>query len=431
MGREKSMEEKKYKNRLFDKRLEFYLRSVGAVLITGPKFCGKSTTALRYAKTVVDLTKSETRDHYISLAKAAPSRFLAMGEKPMLIDEWQVISFIWNDIKAAISESSSFGQYILTGSVTDNTKGNEDEFTHTGTGRILPRMMRTFSLFESGESSGEVSLSRLKEGDFLPCVSDKTIEDYAFYICRGGWPLSLDKERDVALQQAVNFYEGTVTKDMFSLRDVPLRKNEGRCRRLFRSYARHLASQASDEEIRSDMKEGMDGETFSKYLLAMERLHVSDELEAWNPNLRSKTAIRSKSTRYFVDPSVATSALGLSPEGLFKDMRTFGFLFESLVIRDLQVYCSSIDAALYHYRDKAGREADAVIKFRDGDWALIEAKMGDFEDIDLAAGKLLALSEDIDEEKPKPAFLMIITQTSLAYRREDGVYVVPLACLRE
>ena len=364
------------------------------------------------------------------MAKTSPDHFLGIGEKPLLIDEWQVVSFLWNDIKASLSGFGAFGQFILTGSVTDNTKAIEPA-RHTGTGRIPTITMRPMSLFESGDSNGKVPLSGLKNGIFSPYDCHKTIEDYAFYICRGGWPLSIGREKDVVLQQAINFYEGSVNEDVFSLNDILLRKDAERSRRLFRSYARHLGSRASDMELRNDLNEAMDDETFKKYLLALGRFHISDELPAWKPNLRSKTAIRSKNTRYFVDLSVATSTLGVGPSALFKDMRTFWFLFESLAIRDPRTYCSAIDASLYHYRDKAGREADAVIQFRGGDWALAEVKMSDFEDIDLAAKKLLDLSKDILEEKEKPAFLMIVTKNGLAYQREDDVYAVPLGCLRE
>ncbi len=425
------MENGKYINRLYDKKLEFYLKSVGAVLISGPKFCGKSTTAARYAKTIIDLTKNATRDYYVSLAKTSSDHFLNFGDKPLLIDEWQIVSFLWNDIKASISESGSFGQYILTGSVTDNTKAINPEIRHTGTGRIITMMMRPMTLYESGDSNGLVSISSLKEGSFSPCLCSKSIDDYAFYICRGGWPLSIGQEKEVAVQQAINFYEGSVAEDIFSLTDIPLRRDVEKSRRLLRSYARHIGSQASNEELRADLGEGMDDGTFKKYLLALERLYISDELPAWNPNLRSKTAIRTKNTRYFVDPSIATSALGVGPEGLFKDMHTFGFLFESLAIRDLKAYCSVINAELYHYRDKSGREADGVIVFRDGDWALVEIKLGGFEDVDSAAKKLLKLSEDIVEDKEKPVFLMVVTKDGVAYQREDGVYVVPLACLKD
>lgn len=424
-----------YIPRLFDEELDFYLKCVGAVVIVGPKFCGKSTTAKRHAKTIVDLTKTQDREQYVALAKNAIENFLNMGEKPQLIDEWQIVSFVWNDIKSSIDESGTFGQYILTGSVTDNLKSGSDneKEQHTGTGRIVRKMMRTMSLYESGESNGSVSLLGLKENVFKPSISDKTIQDYAFYICRGGWPLAINQPEDIALQQAINFYEGLVTLDLFSLNDVSLRKDPQRARKLLRAYSRTIGSQASNELIKEDMKSDdgeLDKDTFSKYILALQRLFVIEELEAWNPNLRSKTAIREKSTRHFADPSIATSALGVGPKGLFADMNTFGFLFESLAVRDLRVYCDTIGANVYHYRDKLDREADAVIQFKDGEWALIEIKMGNQDDIDEAANKLLKLADDIDEDKKNPAFLMIITKEKFAYQRNDGVYVVPLACLK-
>lgn len=289
------------------------------------------------------------------------------------------------------------------------------------------------SLYESGDSNGMVSISDLKNGRFKPSISDKTINDYAFFICRGVWPLAINVEPEVALQQAKNYYSGLVSEDIFSLKDLPLRKDEQRARKLLRSYSRCISSEASNESIKADLSKNgdtIDKDTFNKYMLVLQRLYVVEELEAWNPNLRSKTTIRKKNTRHFVDPSIATSALGVGPLGLFSDMKTFGFLFESLVIRDLRIYCDTLNANVYHYRDKLEREADAVIQFEDGDWALIEVKLGDDEDIALAASKLIALSNDIDIDNKKPAFLMIITKGPLAYRREDGVYVVPLACLK-
>ncbi len=422
-----------YLPRLFDDELDFYLKSVGAVVIVGPKFCGKSTTAARHAKTIVDLTKSKDQKQYIQLALNAPDMFLNLGDKPQLIDEWQMVSFIWNDIKENVSNSRLFGQYILTGSVTDNTKDNDDlGEKHTGTGRIITKMMRTFSLFESKDSNGAVSLKDLKDGKFNPSVSDKDIYDYAFLLCRGGWPLAMNQEKDVALQQAKNFFEGLVSMDLFSLKDVPLRKDEQRARKLLRSYSRYIGSQASNEELRKDLniEDESDRNTFKKYLLALQCLYVSDELEAWNPNLRSKVIIRSKNTRYLVDPSIAIAALGLTPNSIFADMNTFGLLFENLAIRDLKIYCDSLNAHLYHYRDKLGRESDAVIQFEDGNYALVEVKLCDESEIDLAAEKLINLAKDIDEYKEKPAFMMIITKNKFAYQRKDGVYVVPLACLR-
>ena len=430
--------EKEYINRLFDNELDFYLKTVGAIQIVGPKWCGKSRTAKRHANTIIDLMKKKQRDQYVELAKKAPEVLLNSGDKPILIDEWQVISFIWNSIKEAVDENGEFGQYILTGSVTDNTSADslagEENEKHTGTGRIIKRMMRTMSLFESGDSSGEVSLSELKNGLFRATISNKNIEDYSYLICRGGWPLAISDDREVALQQAKTFYNGLTSEDIFSLKDIPLRKDEKRAKKLLRAYARSISTEASNESIKADLKENgdeIDKDTFVKYLLALQRLYVIEELEAWNPNLRSKTAIREKNTRHFVDPSIATAALGISPDSMFSDMKTFGLLFESLAIRDLRIYCDTLNADVYHYRDKADREADAVITFEDGSWALIEVKLGDEEEIKESSTKLVALANDIDEkEHPKPAFMMIVTGTNVAYKDDNGVYVVPLACLK-
>ncbi len=423
-----------YIPRLFDKTLEFALRSKGAVLVVGPKWCGKSTTSARQAKTIIDLTIEETKSQYVAFAKASPTLFLQQGERPLMIDEWQEISFIWNSIKDQVDKSRSFGQFILTGSVSEKEKVKRGE-RHTGTGRIVRKMMRPMSLFESHDSNGGVSLKSLSEGEFKPCFCSVSITDYAFFICRGGWPMAIGQEEDVALQQAKDFYDATVNEDIFSLKDIALKKDVARAKKLLRSYARNVSSECPDSLFLADVSasEGSFNErTLGKYLLALQRLYVTEELEAWNPNLRSKIAIRSKPTRHFVDPSIASSALGVTPKSLFKDMRTFGFLFESLCVRDLRIYCDSIGAKLYHYRDKAGREADAVIEYPDGSYALVEVKMGDQGDIDKAARKLLALSGDIDEEKTgKPAFLMIITMGVAALRREDGVYEIPLACLKD
>ena len=279
-------------------------------------------------------------------------------------------------------------------------------------------MMRPLSLYESGDSNGSVSLSMLKKGDFTPAVSSASIDDYAFYVCRGGWPLAMKQEKDVALQQSVNYFEGLVSEDLFSLKDVSIKRNEGRARKLLRSYSRFVGTQAPDAKIMQDLSESgdaIDKETINNYLLALQRLYAVEELEAWNPNLRSKTAIRTSNTRYFVDPSIAVSALGATPESLFMDMNTFGFLFESLVIRDLRIYCDLLHAKLYHYRDKRGREADAVMEFNDGAWALIKVKLGDQNDIDLAANNLRRLSEDITNHNAKPAFLMVVTKDRVAY----------------
>lgn len=428
--------EKKYIKRLFDDVLSFSLKSKGAVVIVGPKWCGKSTTASRYAKTIIDLMPLETRDDYVRLAKIAPNEFLNIGDKPLLIDEWQHVSFIWDQIKYEVDKTGDFGQYILTGSVSDKTNNDSNctDSKHTGNGRIIRKIMRTMSLYESGESNGSVSISDLKNGIFKPSLSDKTIYDYAFYICRGGWPLSINQEKDIALAQAIDYYEVVVTDDIFSLKDIPIRKNEQRARKVMRSYARNVSIAAADETLREDCSstdETFDKEVFAKYINALKNLYVIEELPAWNPNLRSKTAIRTKETRHFIDPSIGAAALGLSPNGLFKDITTFGFLFESLVIRDLRIYCDTIRANVYKYRDSKKREADAVIQFNDGSWALIEVKLGDEEDIKKACKNLISIANDIDiSATGKPAFLMVVTKNKFAYKTEEGVYIVPLACLR-
>ncbi len=427
---------RKYIPRLFDDILSFSLRSKGAVLVVGPKWCGKSTTCKKHAKTIVDLMPISTRKNLVEFAKSAPEEFLNQGSKPMLIDEWQHISFIWDQIKVEVDEAGEFGQFILTGSVSDKEKMDEsvDESKHTGNGRFTKRMMRTMSLFESGESSGAVSLKSLMSNEFTPGMSDMAIKDYAFAICRGGWPLSLGVDKAVALEQAFSYYEILSCEDVFSLKDIPLKKDEQRAKRLLRAYARNVSIACSDTTLKNDVKsfeDSFDSETFYKYMNALRSLYVVEELEAWNPYLRSKASIRTKPTRHFVDPSIATAALGLSPEGLFKDMTTFGLLFESLAVRDLRIYADILNAKVYKYRDSKKREADIVLQFRDGSWSLIEVKLGSDADIEDAAKHLLDIATDIDTKKTGSLnFLMVITKDKFAYRRKDGVYVVPLGCLR-
>lgn len=429
------MKNKKYIPRLFDQLLEFTLKTKGAVLVEGPKWCGKSTTCKRLAKDIIDLMPLKTRRDYILEAEIAPDIFLSSREKPLLIDEWQHISFIWDQIKVEVDETGEFGQFILTGSVTDkDINENDNEERHTGNGRIVRKKMRTMSLYESGESNGTVSISDLKKGNFNVSKSSISLEDYAFCLCRGGWPLAMNQNKVVALQQAKDYYNVLVSDDIFSLKSIKLIKDENKARKLMRSYSRNISIAASTQTIIDDCttdNEAFDKETVYKYLQALEYLHVIEELPAWNPNIRSKTSIRTKPTRHFVDPSIATACLGLTPDSLFKNINTFGLLFESLVIRDLRIYCDTINAILYKYRDSKNREADAVIQFEDGDWALVEVKMGGQKDIDAASLKLLEIAKDIDEEKTgKQSFLMVVTKGNLAYRRKDGVYVIPLGCLK-
>ena len=421
---------KDYIPRLFDQILDFSLKTKGAVLVVGPKWCGKTTTCSKHAKTIIELLPINKRKQIIDFAKSAPEIFLNQGEKPILIDEWQIISFIWESIKIEIDKNGLFGQYILTGSVTD--KNSNEELTsdenyerHTGNGRICKKIMRTMSLFESGESNGTVSLKELKDGIFKPSTCDKNIVDYAFYICRGGWPLAINQSKEIALAQAEEYYKILYQDDIFSFNDLTIRKNSLISDKFLKSYARNVGTQCPDVTIIKDTN--IDDKTYEKYYEALQRLFVIDEVLAWNTNLRSKTAIRSKNTRYFIDPSIATAALGLSPESLFKNMNLFGFLFESLAIRDLKIYSSIINASIYHYKDSLNREADAVIVFKEGNFGLIEIKLGDDEDIELAAKNLKKISNDIIE---KPIFLMIITKNKYAYKRDDGVYVIPLGTLK-
>ena len=430
------MSNKHYINRLFDGIVEFTLKSKGALVIVGPKWCGKSTTANRYAKTVIDLMPLDTRKDYINLAKISPEHFLNYGPKPILIDEWQHVSFIWDQVKYEVDKTGEFGQYILTGSVTDknNTDIEDGNSRHTGNGRIIRKVMRTLSLYETGDSNGTVSLLDLKNGKFSPAITKKDINDYAYYVCRGGWPLAINKDRDVSLAQAKDYYEVVVTDDIFSLRDIPLRRDEQKARKLMRSYARNVSIAAADETLRDDCAssdETFDKDVLAKYLNALRNLYVIEELPAWNPNLRSRTAIRTKETRHFTDPSIGAAALGITPEGIFKDITTFGLLFESLVIHDLRVYADTMGAHVYKYRDSKKREADAVIQFDDGSWALIEVKLGGEDDIIQAGENLIGIADDIDTEKTgRPAFLMVVTKNKVAYQMENGVYVVPLCCLK-
>ena len=431
------MHEKEYISRLFDKMVEFTLKSKGALVIVGPKWCGKSTTAKRYAKTIIDLMPLESRNEYIELAKISPENFLNYGPKPILVDEWQHVSFIWDQVKYEVDKTGEFGQYILTGSVTDKNKTELDDESsrHTGNGRIIRKMMRTMSLYETGDSNGTVSLLDLKNGKFSNAMSKKNINDYAYYICRGGWPVAIGKDRDISLAQARDYCEVVITDDIFSLKDIPLKKDEQKARKLMRSYARNVSIAAADTTLLDDCAgsdETFDKDVFAKYLNALRNLYVIEELPAWNPNLRSQTTIRTKETRHFTDPSIGAAALGITPERIFKDITTFGLLFESLVVHDLRVYADAIGARVYKYRDSKKREADAVVQFADGSWALIEVKLGGEEDIRKAAENLIKIADDIDYERTgKPAFLMVVTKNKVAYRMENGVYVVPLCCLKD
>lgn len=424
-----------YYPRVVDELLEFRLRTCGAVVIKGPKWCGKSTTAGQVAGSAVYLQDRQTREQNMALAKNAPGLFLE-GDVPRLIDEWQDVAFIWDQVRYEVDRRQANGQFILTGSATPlSDDGDEPPYEHSGVGRIVPLVMRPMTLFESKDGSGGVSLGRLFEGKGLsPSRSGLALQDYAYLTCRGGWPrvVALDAA-DECLEQAYNFYEGLVNEDINRM--FKRRRDPERLRAFMRTYARAVASETPVSELRRDMEAnegaGFDEATLSTYLTALERLYVVEELSAWNPNLRSKTAVRTTNTRHFVDPSIACASLGLGPGDLLADLKTFGLLFESLCVRDLRVYAEALRGQLRHYRDSNGREVDAVVHLRDGRWAAIEVKLTSQESIDQGAAHLRALAEDIDVTKMKaPSFLMVLTATEYAYCREDGVYVVPLGCLK-
>lgn len=422
---------KKYLPRIADKILEKKLKSKGAVLVQGPKWCGKSTTSERQAKSVVYMQDPATKEQNIMLAKANSNLFLE-GKTPKLIDEWQIIPFIWDAIRFEVDQRDKFGQFILTGSATPvSTK----DITHSGIGRITRMTMRPMSLYESKDSTGEVSLENLfKKRTQISGTSDKKLQDLAFLVCRGGWPKAVGQNKTVALQQAIDYYDELVNSDIYRVDNI--KRDKVRTANLLRAYSRNIASQASIKTLKDDMIKNdvstLDEDTISSYLSALKQLFVVEELSAWNPNLRSKTAIRETNTRHFVDPSIATSALGIGPKDLINDLRTFGLLFESMCIRDLRIYAEKIDGQVYHYRDKNGLEIDAVVHLRNGNYGLIEIKLFSEEYINEGAQNLLKLSSNIDESKmKKPSFLMVLTGTQYAYKRDDGVFVVPISCLKD
>ncbi len=421
-----------YYPRIADDILEQKLQMAGAVYIKGPKWCGKSTTARRKARSEVLMQDQETKEQNILLAENSPTLFLS-GKTPKLIDEWQVIPFIWDQIRFLVDERKKRGQFILTGSATPV---DDNKYMHSGIGRILPFVMRPMSLYESRNGNGGVSLDLLfhRPDEFESATCSLTLEDYAYLTCRGGWPEALFDNHDTALLQARNFYDGLVEDDVNKV--LKTRKNKERIKNVMRSYARSTASAMSISRMKNDisLNEGrsIDEDTLVSYLDALKKLFIVEELPAWNTNLRSATKIRTSDTHHFVDPSIACAALDIWPNDLIGDLKTFGFFFESLCVRDLRVYSEKLHGSVYHYRDSRGLEADAIIHLRTGEWAAVEMKLSSSESIEEGAKHLLKLKDDIDTAKVKaPSFLMILTTTPYAYRRKDGVYVVPLGCLKD
>ena len=417
-----------YMDRIADKELDLNLKSAGAVLIEGPKWCGKTRTAEGHAASALYLQDLEEEKYILHLLETNPSLLLE-GETPRLIDEWQAAKKLWNGIRFAVDRRGGTGHFILTGSVVPG----DDSTLHSGTGRIVRMLMRPMALFESMESSGDVSLESVFNGGDVEGTSPLTIEGLAYALVRGGWPASVGEERTTSFRHARNFVKTVMEKDMSRVDNVE--RNPARVKRLMRSIARNVSTTAKLTTIMDDITgdgNGMISEvTVASYVNALRRLFVIEDLDAWMFAKRSKTAMQTSSKRHFIDPSIAAVMLRLSPEGLLKDFNTFGLLFESLCIRDLRVYAQAIDGEVYHYRDRNGLEIDAVVELGDGRWGAIEVKLGSNEE-DQAAKNLLKFKEKVDTQRMgEPSFLMILTATKHAYRRADGVLIVPIGCLKD
>lgn len=421
-----------YRKRIADSILQRKLEGKGAVLIEGAKWCGKTTTAEQVAASILYMDEPEKKEQNIRMADVNPKRLLA-GETPRLIDEWQLAPKLWDAIRFEVDHRRELGQFVLTGSaVPPDTK----EITHSGTGRFTWLTMRPMSLYESGDSSGDVSLRELfNTPQSIDGVSRIDLDRLAFLICRGGWPQAIDMRGEIALDQAVDYYDAVVHSDINRADGV--NKNPERVKRLMRSLARNQGQQVANTLIAADVEandgSSLDEETVASYILALKKIFVVEDMPAWNPNLRSKTAIRTTDTRYYVDPSVATAAIGAGPDDLIADLHTMGFLLETLCVRDLRVFADTLGGQVYHYRDKSGLECDAVVHLRNGSYGLIEIKLGGDTLIEEGAGSLKTLKNKLDPEKMKqPSFLMVLTGIGdYAYRREDGVYIVPIGCLKD
>lgn len=425
---------KVYKPRIADQILEDKLQAMGAVLIEGPKYCGKTTLGMQHAKSILAMADPETKDQNLALVQTNISRLLK-GDTPRLIDEWQIAPQLWDAVRNEVDKRGEEAQFIMTGSAVPP---NTQQIYHTGTGRVGWLKLRTMSLWESGDSSGSVSLGELFRSDpEIDGENNIDLDRLAFLACRGGWPKAvLSKRPEAALTQAEEYFESVVRFDISRVDDVE--RDEEIARRLMRSYARNQGSQATAGTILADIKASggaaINENTVYSYIKALKRIFVIEDSLAWNPNLRSKTAVRTSDTRYFTDPSISTAALGLGPEDLINDMKTFGFIFEALCIRDLRIYAESLKGTVYHYRDKNNLECDAVIHLRNGKYGLVEIKIGGHDLIEEGASTLTELSGKIDTDRMNPpSFLMVMTGVgNYAYRRpQDNVLVVPAGCLKD
>ena len=419
-----------YYKRLIEEAIDRKLRSSGAVLVAGPKFCGKTTTCMLYQKSFVKLNTKQA----ISMARMDPKGVL-LGEKPRLIDEWQKAPDIWNQVKDDLDFNYEFGKYILTGS---STPADKTEIYHSGAGRIAPLTMRPMSLWESRESKGMVSLNDLFEGGktYPWDMNTKfTLDDVAFLLCRGGWPVSVLAPREIALEVTKNYYGGLFVFEDSENERFRNKKPEV-LRMILRSFARNISTEAAVSTILADIRQSnertMDVKTYDDYMEALKDLYIIEDMEAWNPNIRSKTSIRSTPTRHFVDTSIACRSLGVSPDDLKRDLNSFGLFFEDFAVRDLRIYAETLGGTVKHYRDNAGLECDAVVHLEDGRWAGIEIKLGGDDLINEGAESLKKLKNKIVEKSDEqaPSFLLVLTAIGGAYQREDGVFVAPINLLR-
>ena len=421
----------KYRPRIIDSELSRRLKSIGAIVLEGAKWCGKSTTAEHHCKSAVFMDDPRRKNQYLLFAEENPELILD-GKTPRLIDEWQLAPTLWDAVRYTVDHRKGMGQFILTGSAKP---ADRSKISHSGTGRFSWLRMRPMSLFESGDSSGEVSLAKLFETPDMPigCEAKADLERIAWLVCRGGWPIVTDLSDDVALEPAKDYYSAVVNVDIRQVDGVD--RSVERAKRLMRSYGRFQGTQASIRQILDDMNGGdanvMEDKTVRSYLDALRSMFVIEDMPAWNPNLKSKTAIRSSETRYFVDPSIATAAMGIGPGDLMNDLKAFGLLFETLCVRDLRVYSQAIGGEVYHYRDKNGLECDAVVHLPNGKFGLIEIKLGGETQIQAGAESLMTLASKIDVDKMRhPSFMMVLTAVgSFAYRRKDGILVVPVSTL--
>jgi len=422
------MDQNEYLPRISDNILKSHLEAMGAVLVEGAKWCGKTSTARQVAGSILMLQDPDQQENYKIATQTKPS-LLLRGNTPRLLDEWQMYPVLWDAVRFAVDQRGKVGQFILTGSAVPT----DDATMHTGTGRITRMLMRPMSLYESGDSTGEVSLKTLFDGKpDIEGFSKLSIETIAYMIGRGGWPGAVKLEEKAALHVATAYLEAIVNADVHRVDGIE--KNPDRVRLLFRSLARNICSLATAKTIIADVAANeisMTEKTYTSYMNALKRIFVVENSPAWQPSLRSKTAIRSSEKRNFVDPSIGIAALQASPNNLLDDFETFGFFFESLCTRDIRVYSQALGGDVYHYRDRSGLEADMIIRLHNGQWAAIEVKMGS-KQIDEAARHLLALRKRVDTSRVgEPAFLMVLTAGEYAYRRKDGVLNVPIGCLKD